>query len=125
MIGLDRKAREVELGPLHDDEGALVVPARRIGYDTLIIPVGSQVNDFGTPGAAEHAISLDSVAAELHHSTRELIAFGMDRLRADRDIRITLVEAGPRVLPALPEKLSEGAEALLRKLRVDVRTGER
>jgi NADH dehydrogenase len=168
MAGLDRKAREVELGPLHDDEGTLVVPARRIAYDTLVIAIGSQVNDFGTPGAAEHAISLDAVddarrfhrrlinacmrandqqeplrpeqlsiaiigagatgvelAAELHHSTRELIAFGMDRLRADRDIRVTLVEAGPRVLPALPEKLSEGAEALLRELRIDVRTGER
>jgi NADH dehydrogenase len=160
MVGLDRKSREVELGPLLDEEGTLVVPARRIGYDTLVIAVGSQVNDFGTPGAAEHAIALDSVAdaqrfhrrlinacmrandqqeplrpeqlsiaiigagatgvelaAELHHSTRELIAFGMDRLRADRDIRITLVEAGPRVLPALPEKLSSGAEALLRELR--------
>ena len=168
LVGLDRKAREIELAPLHDEEGVLVVPARRIGYDTLVIAVGSQVNDFGTPGAAEHAIALDSVAdaqrfhrrlinacmrandqqeplrpeqlsiaiigagatgvelaAELHHSTRELIAFGMDRLRADRDIRITLVEAGPRVLPALPEKLSDGAESLLRGLRVDVRTGEK
>jgi NADH dehydrogenase len=65
------------------------------------------------------------LAAELHNSTRELIAFGMDRLRADRDIRITLVEAGPRVLPALPEKLSEDAEALLRDLRIDVRTGQK
>lgn len=52
-VGLDRNAREIELAPLHDEEGVLVVPARRIGYDTLVIAVGSQVNDFGTPGAAE------------------------------------------------------------------------
>ncbi|NBQ89419.1 MAG: NAD(P)/FAD-dependent oxidoreductase, partial [Betaproteobacteria bacterium] len=60
MVGLDREARTVLLGPLLDQEtGAEVLPARPLPYDTLVLAVGSQTNDFGTPGASEHAIALD------------------------------------------------------------------
>jgi NADH:ubiquinone reductase (H+-translocating) len=38
--------------------------------------------------------------------------------------RVFLVEAGPRILPTFPEKLSQSAEAQLRKLGVDVLTGD-
>ena len=62
MTGLDRAAREVLVGPVLDDDGAEIVPARRIGYDLLVLAVGSRVNDFGTPGVTEHAIALDSTA---------------------------------------------------------------
>ena len=31
-----------------------------MGYDTLVIAVGSQSNDFGTPGVSEHAMKLES-----------------------------------------------------------------
>lgn len=37
--------------------------------------------------------------------------------------RVTLIEAGPRVLPAYSEELSKSAEAQLKKLQVTVRTG--
>ena len=57
--GLDRARREIVVGSWHDESGEAVIPQRRIGYDTLVIAVGSQVNDFGTPGAREFAISLD------------------------------------------------------------------
>jgi len=40
-----------------------------------------------------------------------------------QEARILLAEAGPRVLPAFPEKLSEAARAALVKMGVDVRTG--
>lgn len=39
-----------------------------------------------------------------------------------QDARIILVEAGPRILPAFPEILSNKAEAVLRKLHIEVRT---
>lgn len=39
---------------------ALLVPARTLSYDTLVIAVGSTTNDFGTPGAAEHCLFLDT-----------------------------------------------------------------
>jgi NADH dehydrogenase len=44
------------------DQGAEVFPERELSYDTLVLAVGSKSNFFGTPGAQEHAIALDSTA---------------------------------------------------------------
>lgn len=166
MVGLDRERREVLVAPYVDHEGHQITPQRTFGYDTLVISVGSQSNDFGTPGVYEHAMRLEcpadalrfhsrmvnacirahaqatpllaqqlhvaiigagatgvELAAELHRTTREVVAFGLDRVDADKDIRVTLIEAAPRVLPALPPRLSSATEALLRKLGVEVLTG--
>lgn len=65
------------------------------------------------------------LAAELHHTTREVVAYGLDRVDAEKDVRLTLIEAAPRVLPALPERLSRSTERLLRKLGVEVNTDAR
>jgi NADH dehydrogenase len=65
------------------------------------------------------------LAAELHNTTRALVSYGLDRIDAEKDIRIVLIEAAPRILPALPERLSNGAQRLLEKLKVEVRTGAR
>jgi NADH dehydrogenase len=50
------------------------------------------------------------LAAELHHAARLLAAYGLDGIRPE-NLRLTLVEAGPRVLPALPERISVSATA--------------
>ncbi|QDQ25694.1 NAD(P)/FAD-dependent oxidoreductase [Chitinimonas arctica] len=63
LAGLDREAREILINPLIDAEGREIIPAQRLAYDYLVLSVGSQTNDFGTPGVAEHAICLDSPAA--------------------------------------------------------------
>jgi NADH dehydrogenase len=63
------------------------------------------------------------LAAELHKTTRQLVAFGLDRIDPDKDIKIHLIEAAPRILPALPERLAEGAARLLAGLKVQVHTG--
>src|SRR6266478_5169190 len=60
MEGLDREHREVIIAPSYSEEGEEVTPRRRIGYDTLVIAVGSMNNDFGTPGVREHAIQLET-----------------------------------------------------------------
>ena len=62
MTGLDRSTREVHVAPFVDEDGAEVTPARSFPYDTLVIAVGSQSNDFGTPGVREHALKLETVA---------------------------------------------------------------
>jgi NADH dehydrogenase FAD-containing subunit len=41
------------------------------------------------------------LAAELHRTVREVVAFGLDRIDPESDIRIILVEAGPRILPVI------------------------
>jgi NADH dehydrogenase len=62
------------------------------------------------------------LAAELHKTTRELVAFGLDRIDPDRDIKLHVIEAADRILPALPERISEAATELLGKLGVKVYT---
>jgi NADH:quinone reductase (non-electrogenic) len=168
MIGLDRARQLIHVGATYDEEGREITPMRSLRYDTLVIAVGSVTNDFGTPGAAEHAIPLDTtqqavrfnrrlvnalihahaqdgpvrpgqlhvaiigagatgteLAAELHRTAREVIAHGLDRIDPKRDLRIILIEAADRILPALPERVSEAALTLLQELGVEVRTGAR
>ena len=168
MTGLDRARREVTVAPVIDEEGDQVTTQRVFTYDTLVIAVGSLTNDFHTPGAREHAISLESpveadrfhrrlvnacirahsqseplrpdqlhvaiigagatgveLAAELHNATRVLVSYGLDRIDPDKDIRIILIEAADRILPALPPRLSATATKLLGKLNVNVRTSSR
>ena len=65
------------------------------------------------------------LAAELRNATRTLVSFGLDRIDADKDVRIHVIEAAPRILPALPERLSNAAMRLLEKLDITVRTSAR
>jgi NADH dehydrogenase len=62
MRGLDRAGHELILGPVAHAGGSEMVPGRRLGYDTLVIAVGSVLNDFGVPGVREHCLFLDSPA---------------------------------------------------------------
>jgi NADH:ubiquinone reductase (H+-translocating) len=65
------------------------------------------------------------LAAELHRTTREVVAFGLDRIDPDRDIHITLIEAADRILPALIPRISDAATRLLKSLRINIRTNSR
>ena len=151
MIGLDRAEQDDRARGAAGRGRARDQPARRnLAYDTLIIAVGSVTNDFGTPGAAEFAVPLETpeqasrfnrrlvnaclraqnqsdadppgqlhvaiigagatgteLAAELHHTAREIIAYGLDSIDPERDIRIVLIEAADRILPALPQRISD------------------
>jgi NADH dehydrogenase len=62
MSGLDRERRRILVAASHDAEGREITPRCEVGYDTLVIAVGSQSNDFGTPGVKEHAMKLESQA---------------------------------------------------------------
>ncbi|WP_417586013.1 NAD(P)/FAD-dependent oxidoreductase [Nitrincola sp.] len=61
LSDLDRRNKAIVIAPFLDEEGREVVPERRIQYDTLVIAIGSTANDFGTPGAQEHCLFLDSL----------------------------------------------------------------
>jgi NADH dehydrogenase len=65
------------------------------------------------------------LAAELHKSTRELVAYGLDRIDPEKDVKINVIEAADRILPALPERLSKAATKLLRGLGVLVHVSSR
>ncbi|MBD8496561.1 NAD(P)/FAD-dependent oxidoreductase [Pseudomonas syringae] len=163
MTGLDRASRKIHLAATQDENGNELVPARSLDYDSLVIAVGSTTNDFGTLGAAEHCLFLDTrkqaerfhqqllnhylrahagqdnntqeitvaivgagatgveLAAELHNAAHELAAYGLGRLKPE-NLRITVIEAGPRVLPALPERIGGPVHKTLEKLGVTVLT---
>lgn len=61
------------------------------------------------------------LAAELHNAAHELAAYGLGRIKPE-NLRITLIEAGPRVLPALPERIGGPVHTMLEKLGVTVLT---
>jgi NADH dehydrogenase len=65
------------------------------------------------------------LAAELHRTLREVVAYGLDRVDPEKDIRIILIEAADRILPGLPERISEATGRLLAGLGVEIRTGAR
>lgn len=65
------------------------------------------------------------LAAELHRTTRQVASHGLDRIDPEKDLKITLIEAAPRVLPALPERVSGGVVRELARIGVEVRTGAR
>src|ERR1700675_2293873 len=166
MVGLDRAAKLVHLAAMFDDEGRQITPPRSIGYDTLVIAIGSITNDFGTPGVEEFAVPLETtaqaqrfnrrvvnaclraqtqdgpvrpgqlhvaivgagatgteLAAELHRTIREVVAYGLDRIEPQRDVRIVLIEAAPRILSGLPERISQATHRLLDEMGIEVRTG--
>lgn len=62
------------------------------------------------------------LAVELHEAGGVVAAYGLPNFRADRDLAITLVEGAPRILAALPERISEAALARLTQLGIRVET---
>jgi len=165
LAGLDRAARHIVVAAVKDDEGEEILPERRIGYDTLVIAIGSESNDFGTPGVREHAFTIDNawqahlfhrrlvnacfranfandahvlhicivgagatgveLAAELHNTVRVLTAYGLENFDPERQIRLSIVEAGPRILPGLPDHIAEGTMKVLADLGVEVMTAQK
>lgn len=65
------------------------------------------------------------LAAELHRTTREVVAFGLNGIDADKDLKISLIEAADRILPALNPRLSNATEQLISKLGVQVHTNSK
>jgi NADH dehydrogenase len=64
------------------------------------------------------------LAAELYNAAAGLRHYGLEVFDESR-LDITLIEAGPRILPALPEKLADAAREELEALGVRVLTGAR
>jgi NADH:ubiquinone reductase (H+-translocating) len=61
------------------------------------------------------------LAAELYNSAGALRHYGLEVFDEGR-LEVTLIEAGPRILPALPERLAEAAHAELEALGIRVLT---
>ncbi len=60
VVGVDRAAKRLQLAAMVDEEGRQITPATQLPYDTLIMAIGSITNDFGTPGAAQFSVPLET-----------------------------------------------------------------
>lgn len=98
MSGLDRARQVIKLAATLDEDGGILLPERELAYDSLVIAVGSTTNDFGTAGAAEHCIFLDTrEQAERFH--RQLLSHYLRAHAGKRDdgrISVAIVGAGHR-----------------------------
>jgi len=162
VTDLNRETKHLHLAEIRDAQGELLVPARELAYDTLVMALGSTSNDFGTPGVKDHCIFLDNphqarrfhnemlnlflkfssnegvrekvniaivgggatgveLSAELHNAVKQLHSYGYKGLD-NQALNVTLVEAGERILPALPPRISTAAHQELTKLGVRVLT---
>lgn len=65
------------------------------------------------------------LAAEIRQTTRAHAGYGLDKLDPAKDIHLTLLEAAPRILPQLGERIAKAATELLVDLDVQVRVSER
>ncbi len=69
----------------------------------------------GIVGAGATGVEL---AAQLHEVTNTLAMYGLD---AVKDVQITIIEAAPRLLPALPDRLAMATQRQLINLGIDLR----
>ncbi|GKV93294.1 NAD(P)/FAD-dependent oxidoreductase [Pectobacterium aroidearum] len=162
LTDIDREQQQIQLAEVCDEQGDVLVAARRIPYDILVVALGSASNDFGTPGVKDHCIFLDNpkqarrfhnemlnlflkftanqdekervniaivgggatgveLSAELHNAVKQLHSYGFDGLD-NQTLNVTLVEAGERILPALPPRISAAAHQELNNIGVRVLT---
>lgn len=64
------------------------------------------------------------LSAELYHVADLLKSYGMPNMTANQ-LKISLIEAGPRILPALPDRISFSARKELVRLGVEVKESVR
>lgn len=79
---------------------------------------GQGTVDIAIVGAGATGVEL---SAELHNAVKELQAYGFGDLDSSK-LNVSLIEAGERILPALPPRISAAAHQELTKLGVNVRT---
>ncbi|MDX5627387.1 MULTISPECIES: NAD(P)/FAD-dependent oxidoreductase [unclassified Brenneria] len=162
LTDINREEQTIQLAEIRDEAGELLVAARKVAYDILVVALGSTSNDFGTPGVKDHCIFLDNpkqarrfhnemlnlflkftanteekervniaivgggatgveLSAELHNAVKQLHSYGFDGLD-NETLNVTLVEAGERILPALPPRISAAAHQELTNIGVRVLT---
>ncbi|HYT97638.1 MAG TPA: FAD-dependent oxidoreductase, partial [Casimicrobiaceae bacterium] len=127
------------VGSVSNDFGVPGVAQHAIALDTavdaerfhrLLLAVCVRADARGGAGqsAAVHIVIIGAgatgveLAAEIRQTTQAHAGYGLDHLDTGNDICLTLLEAAPRILPQLSDKIAEAATELLERLRIDVRS---
>lgn len=131
-VGIDRAARAVRLAPWLSPQGQELLHAREVPYDTLVLALGSEANDFGTPGVKEHCRTIDSRRQAIDFNDRVRIRI-LQSITGDTPLAIGIVGGGATGVELAAEliqlaALSEyyGATGMSGKLRVTlIESGDR
>lgn len=134
------------------DERKVILEGQELTYDILVLALGSVVNFFGIPGAAEHSLPVRTAEDAKAMRARILAAFGdaaanrtftivgggptgvelalevhelCHELRRNQDFRIVLVDGNQHVLGALEPYFGKEAERILRKRGVELALGRK
>ncbi len=98
MEALDAAGRTVAVSPVFDEQGEMLIPARTLPYDQLVIAVGSTANHYGVPGAAEHTLSLNRPADAEQFRLRMLKLLTAAELRksagGEGQVRVVIIGGG-------------------------------
>jgi NADH dehydrogenase len=65
------------------------------------------------------------LSAELHDSTHQMSEYGLDQVKPDTDVKIKIIDASDRILPALPAKLSGKVHKALEGINVEILTNQK
>ncbi|TGS35549.1 NAD(P)/FAD-dependent oxidoreductase, partial [Mesorhizobium sp. M1D.F.Ca.ET.184.01.1.1] len=85
--------KEVLLNEVRTPEGELVLEARTVPYDVLVLSLGSRANDFGVPGVRQQCHFIDSQQqAEAFNGV--LRARMLRAVVRDERLRVAIVGAG-------------------------------
>ena len=93
FTGLDAAAQSISLAAITNDAGQQVVPERKVGYQQLVLALGSGSNSFGTPGI-ENAYLLESVRDAQRFHADWLSACAHASYAEPRALAIAIVGAG-------------------------------
>jgi NADH dehydrogenase len=93
----------------------------RVSRTMLLDPGANEFVRIGIVGGGATGVEL---AAELFNAAAALRHYGLEVFDESR-LKVTLIEAGPRILPQLPEDLAQAATEELRTLGVNVVTDAR
>jgi NADH:ubiquinone reductase (H+-translocating) len=88
----------------------------RVSHESLLEDKGQQLKMTIVGGGATGV----ELAAELYNAAKALRQYGLESFDEKR-IAVSLIEAGPRILPQLPARLADAAVEELRALGVDVK----
>lgn len=91
----------------------------RVSRMMVVNPEADEYVHVGIVGGGATGVEL---AAELYNAAAALKHYGLEVFDESR-LKVTLIEAGPRILPALPEELAQAAHEELEALGVEVITG--
>jgi NADH dehydrogenase len=112
MCGLHRQQKEVEVAPLSLPDGRVLLAGRRLSYDALIMAVGSQANDFGTPGVKAQCYMIDS-RVQADNFNREVRIRMLQSVVDRTDLAIGIVGGGATGVELAAElvQLAEAADS--------------